>query len=167
MSDIVDLLASDSSNVLDTSGQIVLGHFLPRELPELVVTIFSIEGGVDVVDSVFVTSVVGNPDIITSVGKEETGSLGFVVNNEGVRGIEETVVEESNGESRSDLGVFGLNSVISQKITVLSFDGVLFNGIAEGGSEEGKVIEGFLGEVDQSFEGIKINVLVRVSTDAH
>jgi hypothetical protein len=43
VSDIVDLLASDSSNVLDTSGQIILRHFLPREGPELVVTVVSVE----------------------------------------------------------------------------------------------------------------------------
>jgi hypothetical protein len=43
VSDIVDLLTSDSSNVLDTSGQIILRHFLPREGPELVVTVVSVE----------------------------------------------------------------------------------------------------------------------------
>jgi hypothetical protein len=118
-------------------------------------------------NSVFVTSVVGNPDVVTSIGEEETGSLGFVVHNEGVRGVEETVVEESNGESRSDLGVFGLNSVISQKITVFSLDSVLFNGIAFGGSEEGKIIEGFFGELDQSFEGVNVDVSLRVSANAH
>jgi hypothetical protein len=114
-------------------------------------------------NSVFVTSVVGNPDVVTSVSKEETGSLSFVVNNEGIRGVEETVIEESNGKPRSDLGVLGLDSVISQKITVFSLDGVLFNGIPFGGGKEGKVIEGFLRELDQSFHGVNVNV----SVDAH
>lgn len=43
VSDVVDLLASDVSNVLDTGGQVILRHFLPGELPELVVTIISVE----------------------------------------------------------------------------------------------------------------------------
>jgi hypothetical protein len=43
VSDIIDLLASDSSDVLDTGGQVILRHLLPGESPELVVTIIGIE----------------------------------------------------------------------------------------------------------------------------
>lgn len=98
---------------------------------------------------VFVTSVVGNPDVVSGVGDDEAWSLGFVVDNKGVGGVEETVVEQNRGKSASDLGVFGLDSVISQNIAVVSGDGVLFNGVVEAGGEFGEVIKSFLGDLGQ------------------
>jgi len=98
VTNVVNRSASLLGDILDESRKIVFRHILPREVPELRVGIRGVVvDGVNVAKTVLVTSVVGNPDIITSISNEKARSLFFVVDDEGISRIEETVVKDNSG----------------------------------------------------------------------
>jgi len=130
VTNVVDLLTGLLGNILDSSRKIVFRHILPGEVPESRVGIRGVEvDRVNVTKTVLVTSVIGDPDVVASVSNKEARSLFFVVDNEGVRRVEETMVEQNSGQATSDLGVLGLDSEEGEEISVISLDGVLFNGV--------------------------------------
>jgi len=75
----------------------MFSHILPREVPERGVGIRGVEvDRVNVTKTVLVTSVVGDPDVVTSVSNKEARSLFFIVDNERIRRIKETMVNLSD-----------------------------------------------------------------------
>ena len=76
-------------NVLEKSGKIVIGHVLEGEVPEFSIFVW-VHGCV--VSRVLVTSVVSQPHIISLIGQHKGRSFILVVDDEGVAGIEQTVL---------------------------------------------------------------------------
>jgi len=98
VTNVVNRSTSLLGNILDESRKIVFRHVLPREVPELRVGIRGVVvDGINVAKTVLVTSVVGDPNIITSISNEKAGSLFFIVDDEGIGRIEETVVKDNSG----------------------------------------------------------------------
>jgi len=98
VTNVVNLLTGLLGNILESSREIIFRHLLPREVPEGRIGIRGVEvDGVNVTKTVLVTSVVGDPDIIAGVSDKEASSLFFVVDDPGVRRVEEAVVEQNSG----------------------------------------------------------------------
>jgi hypothetical protein len=113
-------------DVLEEVGEVDIGHVLEGEFPEFGIFI-GIEGGV--VSGVFVTSIVSEPDVVAFVGEHEAWGFVFIIDEEGVAGVEEAVLQDDGLESGCDERIFFLNSEHSEDVAVFGFYKVFFNGI--------------------------------------
>lgn len=132
VSNVGDLLGSVSGDVVEGSWDIIEGHFLPREFPEDVGRVSRVVSWVGVFQTVLVTSVVSEPDIISLVGKDQTWGLILVIDDEGISRVKETVVDQEWLFSSNDLGVLGLDSEEGENITIFSCDFVGLDWVLQG-----------------------------------
>jgi len=107
---IMDLLfLGDICNVFESCWEVVLGHFLPGEVP-IGGRGSSFDGIVDVSFAIDISSGVANPDIVSSIGNEQAWGQVFLIDHEVISCVEETMLEIDWLKAGLDLGVLGLDS---------------------------------------------------------
>ena len=98
VTDVVDFLGGDFIDVGEEGRQIVVGHVLEGEFPKLFVFVRVVLG---VVTGVFVSAVVAQPDIVSSVSEHESWSFVFFVDEPSVGTICKSMLEQYGFESFS------------------------------------------------------------------
>jgi len=81
--------------------------------------------------AIFVTSGIRDPDIITSISKNESNSFTFGVNDPSVGGIEETMLKVDGWEASLEfLLILGLDSENSEEVTICGSHSVFLEGVS-------------------------------------
>jgi hypothetical protein len=122
----VDLLAGLLVDVGEDGGKVVVGHVLEGELPELLPLVGVV---LDVLPGVLVASAVAQPHVVALVGQHEPWSLVLVVDDPGVRAVEEAVLEENGFEALPDESVLLLDAEEGEDVAVLGGHMVGLDGV--------------------------------------
>jgi hypothetical protein len=97
---------------------------LEGKLPEFSVFV-GVHGGM--VSRMFVSSVVSKPYIIPFVGQHKPWGLIFIINEECVAGVKQSMLQNDGLETRSDYCVFFLNSEHPKYVSIFGFYKVLLD----------------------------------------
>ncbi len=76
VANVMSLLLGDAVDIGEEGRQVVVGHVLEGELPELLVLVWVVFG---VVPGVLVASAVAQPDIVALIGQHEAWGFIFII----------------------------------------------------------------------------------------
>jgi len=105
-------------DILEGRREVMLGHLLPREVPELLLLV----GEAAVGEAVLVATAVGEPDVKVPVREKEGAAEVFVVDDPGVRGVKQPVLHKDNWLPRSELHVLSRDPEVLEDVPVLGRD---------------------------------------------
>ena len=77
----------------------------------------------------FIPSAISKPDIITSVGKDESRSLAFLIDDPCLRAIDKSMLKNDGFESFFDGASFPLDAVHGEDVSIFSDDLMRLNRI--------------------------------------
>lgn len=125
---IVDILSSHTVDVSEHSRKIVVGHVLEGKLPKL----FALIGvQLHIFSRMLVSSAVAQPDVKTQVGQHETRSLILIINDPGVRWVQEPVLKQDWFEALANLRPLFLDSEHPQNIAIFSSNIMILDWVVE------------------------------------
>lgn len=117
MANVVHFLFGMVVDELEDGGEVVVGHVLESEFPELFIFIRVV---LDMLSGVLVAPAITQPDVISLVRKHEGRRFAFIIDDPCIRRIDQSVLHENGFEALLDLGAFLLDSVNGQDVPVLS-----------------------------------------------
>lgn len=121
VANVMRLLLRDVVDVGEKCRQVVVCHMLEGKLPKLFVLVWVVLG---MVPGMLVSSAVAQPHVVSLVRQHESRRFVLVVDEPGVRTIEQAMLQDDRFSSVLDLRALALYPKHSENVAVLSDDPV-------------------------------------------